>query len=106
MLVFLSSFLQGSLVIVYTCAQVPQWTLIIKKQSSENISLQSWGIWLAASLVTLFYACIQYIYCNACVALVFSALASVVCNLITLALILTYRQRMIRADEHGFDLGI
>jgi uncharacterized protein with PQ loop repeat len=58
----IANFLQASLAALTLFAVLPQWLQIRKNQSSANISLASWIVWSAASIVSVFYSTCQVLF--------------------------------------------
>ena len=86
-----ANLMQSSIVFITLTANIPQWITINQKQSSENISLSSWVLWLLASFFAFFYALVNQVAYQSCLALVLSSSVSFLCNLYTIYLIFKYR---------------
>lgn len=93
-------FLQSLTVLISLGAYLPQWFIIYRRKSSENVSLHAWLIWSISSSFTLFYACIQYKTYGTARALLFSSCMGFVFILATIILILRYRARSAITQEN------
>jgi uncharacterized protein with PQ loop repeat len=93
----IANLLQASLAGVTLFAVLPQWLQIRRSQSSSNISLLSWFVWSAASLISVFYSSCQVVVLGNGYALLMTTLVSLVCNLYTVYLIIAFRSRAMPA---------
>jgi len=74
-------------------AYMPQWIKIIRKKTSENISLSAWTLWVVSYLFSLFYAIVQLHLNNRDWALVVAATITLVAGLFTVGLVIRYRKK-------------
>ena len=91
-IVIIANFLQGCVPLLALFAYFPQWKKIIANKSSRDISLTSWLVWLASSVITTFYAIIQYKITGKGTALIFSSVLTLAFVFITVCLIAFYRK--------------
>lgn len=90
---FLACFLQGTLSVVNIIAFIPQWMKLFNSKSIDGVSISSWLIWLNSSIISLFYACMQYAKTDSGSALIVTTFISTICNLITIVLILNVQNK-------------
>jgi uncharacterized protein with PQ loop repeat len=91
-IVIIANFLQGCVPLLALFAYFPQWKKIIANKSSRDISLTSWLVWLASSVITTFYAIIQYKITGKGTALIFSSIFALVFVSITVYLTARYKK--------------
>jgi len=91
LLLAIANFLQSCVPLLSLVAYIPQWKKIITTQSSKDISLVSWLIWVIATSFTLFYASIQYYAFGHGLALIFSTALSLLFIAVTIYLMIIYR---------------
>jgi uncharacterized protein with PQ loop repeat len=88
-----ADFLQSSIILIYFSAYLTQWIEIYREQSSKNISLYSWMLYLVASIFALFYATVNHLAYHNSFALLCTTTFSLACNLFTIFLVLKFSER-------------
>ena len=86
-----ANFLQSFIPILSLIGYLPQWRKLVRTKSSNDLSLRSWVIWTAVSLMAVFYAVVQYLVTGMGITLVISSIAILIFVLVTVYLVLRYR---------------
>ncbi|MDP2863933.1 MAG: PQ-loop repeat-containing protein [Desulfobacterales bacterium] len=84
---------QVATTLISLSAYLPQWIKLIQTRSSGDISFRSWCLWFISASFALFYAIVQYLLNGRGWPLIISTLASLVCTLFTVSLIMRFRPR-------------
>ena len=77
-------------------AYVPQWRTLIRRKSSDDISLGSELLWGFASCLSLTYATINYLSFGSGIALLCTTVVNIACLGVTIGLISRYRRQPAR----------
>ena len=88
---FMANAMQLSVVVMSFIAYVPQWLKLIRSKSSQDISLSAWLLWALSALFAVFYAVVEMYQYGVGWALIISAVSSLVFIVITVVLIVIYR---------------
>ena len=91
--VMVANVLQSCIPILSLAAYIPQWRKLISGRSSKDISLRAWLMWSVSSGIAVFYAMVQRLLTGHGTALVFSSVANFLFVLITVGLVVRYRDK-------------
>ena len=86
-----ADFCQATTVLLSLVAYIPQWLVILKRQSSEHVALWTWILWLGSSVLSLIYALELTQQQGSVNVLLIAALFNVCFLMLTVGLILRYR---------------
>jgi len=81
-------------------AYLPQWLTMIKKRTSENISLNTYIIWTGASVLGLIYAVVQHEIHGTGSMLLLSAIVSFLSLVFTVFLISYFKNNKTAVIQH------
>jgi uncharacterized protein with PQ loop repeat len=90
--VALANVMQVCVPVLSMTGYVPQWVALMKTKSSDEISVQSWVIWVIAMFFALFYAIVQFQINGRGWPLIISSGGSFLFVAITLLMVLYYRR--------------
>lgn len=79
--------------VIALSAYLPQWIKLLRKKSSDDISLRSWCFWVGSSSLAIYYAIVQFLLNGRGWPLIISSLISLGSILFTIFLILRYRSK-------------
>jgi uncharacterized protein with PQ loop repeat len=88
----IANAMQMSIPLLSLTAYIPQWAKLFKTQSSTDISLRSWSIWIISGLFAFFYAVVHFFTTGTGWPLIISSVANLIFVSITVILIALYRK--------------
>lgn len=88
-----ANLMQVSVAFLSLIAYIPQWVKLVRKKSSNDISLRSWILWTISSVFAVFYAIVQLYNHGSGWALIISSVLSLVFVIYTVVLIIWYRKK-------------
>ena len=94
-----ANILQSCVPFLSISAYIPQWKKLLTTKSSKNISIQAWLMWVLTSSIAVFYAIIQYLINEKGVALIFASLANLAFVVITVYMVIIYRNNETPKDN-------
>lgn len=96
-IITIANILQSAVPFLSLAAYVPQWSRIVVRKSSEDVSLAAWLLWAATAAIAVFYAIVQILATGQGLALVFSNSLSLLFIAITVVLVFAYRRKEVTA---------
>jgi uncharacterized protein with PQ loop repeat len=85
--------MQMSIPLLSLTAYIPQWVKLCKTQSSGDISLHSWSIWIISGLFAFFYAVVHFFSTGSGWPLIISSTANLIFVSLTVTLVALYRKK-------------
>ncbi len=101
-----ADFCQACTIFFTLSAYVPQWLVLLKTKSSEQVALGAWILWLISNSLTFTYAGIIIALEDTAYLLLISTGFNILCIATTIVLILRYRKPAKVPDRFGPTHGI
>lgn len=87
----IGNFCQAATVVLSLCGYIPQWRVVLKTRRSDGLSLHTFALWIASTILALSYSVVQYRVSPTSQMLLYTNLANLTFLIATVIIILAFR---------------